>query len=49
MIEDKDRLISSDRSIPFKMLTIPKASFTQQDIEAYKERKCRWEQGTGNS
>ena len=44
MIEDTDRLISSDGSIPIKMLAIPKASFTQQDIEAYKERKCRWEQ-----
>lgn len=44
MIEDTDRLISSDGSIPIKMLTIPKASFTQQDTEAYKERKCRWEQ-----
>lgn len=44
MVEDVDWQSSSDDSIPIKVLTIPKASFTQQDIEAYKERKCRWEQ-----
>ncbi|HAV3580442.1 hypothetical protein V6347_18785 [Acinetobacter baumannii] len=43
MIEDVERKSSFDDCIPIKVLTIPKADFTQQDIEAYRERKNRWE------
>ena len=43
MIEDTDRQSISE-SIPIKIITIPKAGFTDQHIEAYKERKNQWEQ-----
>ncbi|MCH2071200.1 hypothetical protein [Acinetobacter pittii] len=43
MIEDVERKNSFDDCIPIKVLKIPKADFTKQDIEAYKERKNRWE------
>lgn len=43
IIEDTEQQISSDGSIPIKMLTIPQAGFTQQVIETYKERSNQWE------
>ncbi|MDR6106247.1 hypothetical protein [Acinetobacter baylyi] len=44
MIEDRDRQHTSDDSIPVKILTLPYVGFTEQDIEAYQERKKQWKQ-----
>ncbi|MCM1958300.1 hypothetical protein NCZ17_02810 [Acinetobacter modestus] len=44
MIQDVERKSNFDDRIPIKVLTIPKAGFTHQDIEAYKERSSQWEQ-----
>lgn len=44
MVEDVDRQSSADGGIPIEILTLPKAGFTEQDIETYQERKNQWEQ-----
>ncbi|MCH7336077.1 hypothetical protein [Acinetobacter sp. NIPH 2699] len=44
MIEDVGQQNASDDCIPIKMITLPKAGVTEQDIEAYNERQHQWEQ-----
>ncbi|MCH4248277.1 MAG: hypothetical protein LKF82_10695 [Acinetobacter populi] len=44
IIEDVDQQSTSDENIPIKILTLPKAGFNKQDIEAYKARQQQWEQ-----
>lgn len=41
---DLEQTVNSDDYVAIKILRIPKAGITEQDITAYDERKYQWEQ-----